>query len=576
MDKLANVKLTLVENTRDVEDFKRWLSQSRPVLGADLETTGLHVKRDKIRLAQFGDASHGWAFPYRDWRGVVAEVFREYEGKFVWHHAKYDAGMLAEDGIAIPWDRTHDTLPMCFLDNSLGPKKLKTAAKLHVDPAAAMGEKELKAAMSKNKWTWATVPLTRDFPLYWAYGALDPVLTVGVADVLWPRIQPYREAYDLEMACSRILTDMERRGARIDVDYCARQRQDLSWQLDTLREKLAPLNPLANEQVIAAFQAQGVELKKRTKDGRLSVDEEVLLKIGSPLAMDVLEARRLQRLISAYFDNFLEQREGDILHPHINQLEARTGRMSVTEPALQQVPKNSLVRDAFIPREGNRLILCDYDNEEVRLMAHYSPDPGMTLAFAEGRDLHMETAIACYGPQEGPKHRSKGKRGMFSKAYGAGIAKFALTIGVNEAEAKRIFDALARTWPGIDRGMEKATRAVRERAAAEGKDTGYVTMRDGRRIRVKKDKAYVGWNALIQGNGAVVLKRGIVDCEAAGLGEYLILPVHDELYADAPAADAEDVAHTMEETMRRDDWRVPLTATATIADRWGDPTRGKE
>jgi len=570
---LEGVQLTLVESPGELADFLEWLGHDRRILGVDIETTGLNVAKDRIRMVQFGDAQRGFALSYRDWRGIIRDIFARYRRPMVGHHWKFDSGFLARDGITTPWERTHDTMPMCFLYDSLGPKSLKAASALHIDPAAREGEAQLKKAMAKNGWTWATVP--EDFPTYWEYAALDTVLTAQLAEKLWPLIQPYREAYDLEMAVERILCDMELRGARIDVGYCQDMLQNLLWEHGALLDQLAPLNPHSAAEVIAEFAKQGVTLTKRTQSGQLAVDDAVLQHVGTPFAAQVVKARELKKLMSAYFENFLEQRDGDILHPHINQLQARTGRMSVTEPALQTVPKTSFVRDAFIPREGNKLVLCDYDNEEVRLMAHFSRDPGMIAAFLENppRDVHLDVSIRCYGEQEGPAKRDRGKRALFSKAYGAGVAKFAHTIGVPESEAQRIYNALEATYPGLQTGMEKATRIVRERASYDHAETGYVVLSDKRHIRVKKEKAYVGWNALIQGNAAAVLKRAIVDLEAAGLGEFLILPVHDELMFDVPESDVAEVVPLIEQTMRRDDWRVPLTASAKVADRWGDPYR---
>ena len=592
MGRLENVNLHLVDSVEETENFLRWLGQSRRILGVDTETTGLSLAKDHIRLVQFGDTRDGWAIPYKDWRGLVRHVLQEYKEPMVLQHAKFDAAFLQKDGMPWDWARKHDTMPMMFLKNSLGPKGLKAGAATYYDPASRIGQNALKQALTKNKWTWETVPI--DFPLYWAYGALDTVLTAGIAEELWPDTQQFREAYDLEMACQRVLCDMEMRGVRIDTEYCELALVDLRTKRDRLLEQLAPLNPFSTDQVVEALKSTGAELTKLTDGGKLAVDDDVLGAIVSlhtdvdghldplgALAFAVQEARSTEKLISAYFENFLAYRDDDdILHTHINQLAARTGRMSMSEPALQQVVKNSYVRDAFIPREGNVFVLCDYDNMELRYAANVTKDPKMIEAFEANRDLHYETASKVFGefdPEtpDGIKKRGKGKAGMFSYAYGAGVPKFARTVGLPEATAQAIFNAINEVYPGIQRGMQDVTQAVRKRAADERSENGWVRLLDGRHILVKAAKAYVGFNALIQGSCAVVMKRALVDLDAAGVGGMLDLTIHDEAMLDVPEEDAVEVSHLVEETMTRTDFRVPLTAHAKTVDRWGTAYRKK-
>lgn len=566
---LSDVELTLVETMEEVEAFMRWLGERRPIMGVDLETTGLSLAKDRTRLIQFGDAQHGWALPYADWRGVARDVLTRYEGPMVLQHAKFDAGFLQKDGLPFPWAQVHDTMFMAFLHDSQGPKSLKAAAALHVDPAARAGEVSLKKAMAKNRWGYDTVPLT--FPLYWGYAAMDVVLTARLAEVLWPMVQPYRGAYDLELACERVLCDMELRGVAIDPQYCARTREELLTRLEQARGRLGDVNPSAPAQVVEALQRIGAHLTKRTEHGNLSVDDEVLSSIDHPIARDVLEARSLNKIITSYFDNFLAFNDDGILHPHINQLAARTGRMSVTEPALQTIPRTSLVRDAFIPREGNSLVLCDYDNEELRVAAHFSGDENMLQAFAEGRDLHGESAKAIFGSSYTREQRGIGKAAMFAKAYGAGINKFALATGLPMGEASRVFKALDAVYPGITRIMQQITLAVRDRA--DGGEFGWIALSDGRHLKVPAAKPYTGFNYLVQGSCAVVLKQSLVDLDLAGLGDYLVLPVHDEIVFDVPTTELVDVVPAIQGLMTREEWRAPLTASAKTVERWGDPYR---
>lgn len=555
-----------METLDELDEFRRWLGERRPVLGLDIETTGLSLAKDTIRTVQFGDANDGWVLPYGDWRGAIKEVVEVYEGKFVLQHAKFDAGFLTRDGVKFPWNRTHDTMFMSFLLNSMGPRSLKQASAVHVDPYATAGESSLRKAMTKHRWTYATVPIT--YPGYWGYAAIDTVLTARLAEVLWPQIQYAREAYDLEMACERVLMEMELRGVRIDVDYCIEQFDILQEEMTELGVKLNGINPNAPAQVIDALVRAGATWNKRTEKGQLSVDDEVLSDLaekGFEVAGWVLEARSAAKMSGSYFENFLNYNNDGKLNPHINQVQARTGRMSITEPALQTVPKAALVRNAFIPDEGNKLLLCDYDNEELRMAAHFCADENMLAAFAEGRDLHGELAQKLYGDNYTSKQRKTAKACMFAKAYGAGITKFALSSGLPLDEATRVFRTIDVVYPGMARSMAEVTRAVQERGS--GSDFGWVKLIDGRHLQVRADKAYVGFNALIQGSCAVALKQTLVDLDLAGYGEFIRFPIHDEVVFEIPD---KSVVPEIVRVMTRNEFRAPLTVGAKVVDRWGD------
>jgi len=569
---LSDTELTLVQDMEEVEAFLRWLSERRPVLALDIETSGLSLAKDHIRMVQFGDARRGWAIPYRDWRGVVKHALDRYEGKLVLQHAKFDAGFLTRDGLSFPWERVHDTMMMSFLYDSVGPKSLKKAAAAYIDPLAGLGERELKKAMVKNRWGYGDIPV--DFDIYWGYSALDTVLTAQLAEFLWPQVQYARAAYDLELACERVLCDMEGRGLAIDVAYCQQQQEEIGSVLGKVESTLG-FSPYSSAEVRDALLASGAKLTKRTESGAFSTDDEVLKKLAAEdniVAARVIEARMFHKLLTSYFDNLLEFNTGGIIHPHINQLAARTGRMSVTEPALQTIPRKALVRDAFIPRPGHSLLLIDYAAQELRVAAHIGQDEKMLDLFRRGVSPHEETARSLYGEQFSKGQRTTAKNAMFSFTYGAGAPKFARTAGVPLHEAEAVFRTLRQLYPGLSRAMTQVEGTVRERA--NGSQYGYVlAVHDGRRLRVRSDKAYQGLNTLIQGSCAVVLKQALVDLDASGLGEFLVLPIHDEIMFDVPNDQLEEVIPTAMEVMRRDDFSAPLEVEHQVVQRWGDPYR---
>jgi DNA polymerase-1 len=577
---LRDLKITFVESLDELDSFRRWLGERRPILGVDTETSGLSRTKDKIRLYQFGDARGGYALPYEDWRGAVKEVLAKYEGPLVLHNAKFDAGMTEQDGIKWPWERTHDTLVMCALNDSLGPKGLKPAAALHIGPTAKAGQSALSHAMMKHGWTWGTVPV--NFPPYYIYGVLDTCLTAILAEQLWPRIQYAREAYDLEMAVSRVLCDTEGRGARVDVPYITSERDVLYQELEGFAEQLGGVNPNSGGQIIAALMAQGAKFTKVTEKGQLSTDDDVMKELedeGFEIAGLIRKSRANYKIAGSYFTNWLKEADSDgFLHPSINQLAAKTSRMSITKPALQTLHKSKRVRRAFIPRDGNRLVFIDYANEEVRVAGHYSGDEAIIKAFAEGRDLHSETAKRIFGEVDGClheaslkcKHRAVGKTGFLGKLYGSGVDTFADTVGMPKHEATKIHQAIAEAYPGLERFMAQVTRSVQARAREAGTSQGYVTLIDGRHIQVPANQGYKGTNALIQGSCATVIKRAMVDLDLAGLAGYLLFPIHDELGFDVPTNQLDEVVPELVRIMERKDFRIPLTVEPEVVSDWGE------
>ena len=576
MAPLDDLQLHFVDSWDEAQAFRRWLGQTRRILGLDIETTGLSLKHDDIRLIQFGDAREGWALPM-EWGGVARHALAEYDRPVVLQHAKFDASFLMRDGYPFPeWHLVHDTMMMMFLVNSAGPRGLKPGAALYVDPRARSAEAQFKAEMKKNRWDYRTIPLRH--PLYWGYGAADTCLTAMLAETLWDAVQPYREAYDLEMACERVLCGIELRGLATDLAYVEECREQLRVDLDELREHLPEdLNPNAPDSVAEFLESRGVEFKRFTPTGKPSMAKEVLDELAEeyPVVEKVLAYRTKAKLLGSYFDHFAHHAVlatgYHTIHPQIRQLEAATGRMSVTQPAMQTLPKTPYVRDAVVPRPGRKLVLADYDNQELRLIAHFSQDAAMIQAFAEGQDLHMNTARAAFGPQATRWHRGKAKNGIFSHAYGARTPKLAATLGVDEATAQRVADGIDRAYPGIPRVMGRVSRLVEERAGSG--DNGYVDLPDTRRLRVPRVKSYVGLDYLVQGTGRIVMARGLVDLDAAGLGEFIDLPVHDEVVLDVPTEDVEDALRTAKEVMAQAQYTVPLTVSTKVVDRWGDAYR---
>jgi DNA polymerase-1 len=439
--------------------------------------------------------------------------------------------------------------------------------------------------MKAQGWTWATVPLS--FDPYWIYAAMDPVLNCHLWEKIIPRVKAaYSEVYDLEMATVRIATRMMLKGVRLDPQYVQAESTKLRVFSEEARRWLKSTHgvtsPLSGGQISRALQSLNHEIDAFTDSGAPKMDKETLARYQmtsssstvQELCRYVLAIRHADKLRGTYLDNFLTMVDADgFLHASINTLAARTSRMSMSEPNLQNLPRDDkMVRGSFIPRDGNVLITCDLNQIEARLGAHFSEDEGLISAFNDadenGTDFFCGVASGIYDEEITSKkdpRRQPTKNVVYGSLYGAGARKMAETAGVPYEQMEPVKRAFDDTYPGLKRALESLYRE------AMSHDKPYITTPLGRKIPLDRDRAFTqGLNSLIQGHAAEYFKISMTRIEAAGLSDLLLLPVHDEVIADVPRDQAVEVAHEIEECMTdRDGYRVLITAGADILpDRW--------
>lgn len=571
-ESLASVKLTLVETLDDAMDCREWLGQKRDWLGFDIETSGLNLGKDRVRLAQIGDRDHGWAFQCEgpnSLYGLFKQLLEAYEGRLVAHNAIFDLGFLRRDGLEIPRHQVEDTMVMAQLDCSGMPVGLKPVARRLLDSKAVAGQAVLDGAMKQQKWDWATVPT--DFGPYWQYGALDPVLTCRIAEKLWPSASQYLRSYEIEMGAIHALCQAEITGMHVDLEYCQRMSLELEAEMASLQPSL-PCNPNAPQQVVRFLQDNGAVLTKKTDSGKLAADDEVLRywEEKIPLCATVRRYRECSKLKSSYFDNLLELHKDSVVHPSIRVLGAqKTGRMSVTAPALQTLPKSPIGRNAFLAREGCTLMMADFSGIEMRLLAHMADEEMMIEKIRNGEDLHTWTAQQIFETETpASKQRDVAKRSGFAKIYGAGIEKFAYSTGLPVSEAEQFLTRYDQLFPSVGAFQDQVIESVRE--STSDRRWGEVHTEFGRRLMVPKDDAYKGVNYRDQGTAGEVLKLKICELDAAGLGELIRLPIHDEIVFEVPDDDVPEVTQIVEEVMpERQLFKVPLDIDIEYAKRWG-------
>lgn len=594
---LDNVELTLVDSMEDVGALLQWMGNRRPyhAIGVDTETSGLDQHHDHIRLCQVGDHTHGWAFDWARWRGLFDDIIRRWDGNYILHNGPFDLGFFDRAGIHIPRSRIHDTMVQSRIVEPHMSMALKAQASRHIDSAAA----GLQAELSNTKWTFANVPIT--YEPYWLYGALDPVLTYKLHEHHYPTVMNTApKAYDIEMAVLWVVEKMKKYGTYVDVKLAHQKFSEFMQYCADVEDwckRAYNVKPGSNQAIIEALQRDGVEFSKQTKSGALSLDGDVLEGINHPLATAVLGRRKAQKMASTYLKFYIDQSDTDgLVYPSFNTLGAKTGRMSCSNPNLQNLPRRGtspfgdVVRNCIKTRYGNEwsddrttltnatdatrgtLLMCDYSQIEMRMLAHFANEEAMITAFKSDDDFFVNLARQIFRDDTITKkdpRRQITKNAGYATIYSAGIAKFALTAGIPEHEAREFM----QTWKQLYPNVRAFQDAILHEAVARRRSTGVPSANSPitNRIYVSDvNKEYALINYLIQGSAAEINKMKLIELDAAGLGDYMFATVHDEVLLDVPGSMTRDAVATLLSVMNDDTLlRVPIQAEASFGERWG-------
>lgn len=398
--------------------------------------------------------------------------------------------------------------------------------------------------------------------------------------------------FDIELPLCQVLAEMERAGFLVDRKALADFGESLTAGIDALQRGIWELaghefninSPKQLGEVL--FDELMLPAGKKTKTG-WSTNADILEKlIGKhPIIGDILEYRMLTKLKSTYADGLLKVISADgRIHTNFRMTVTATGRLSSTEPNLQNIPVRrelgAQIRRMFVAAPGCVLVDADYSQIELRLLAHISGDETMQKAFKSGEDIHAVTASQVFGlplSEVTPAQRSSAKAVNFGIVYGISAFSLAQDIKVSPAEARAYIDAYMQKYHGV--------REYMDRVIAEAKERGYVETLFGRRRPVPELKASnfntrsfgerVARNMPIQGTAADIIKLAMVNVRrrlrAEGMEARLILQVHDELIAECPEREAERVAALLEEEMERAvTLSVPLTAEAHSGHSWAE------
>jgi DNA polymerase-1 len=508
------------------------------------------------------------------------------------HHLKYDAHVLTNHGIALAGMR-YDTMLESYVLNS-------TATRHDMDSVARryLGIETIKYEDVAGKGAKQIGFEQVEVEAAGRYAAEDADVTLRLHEALWPQIGAVpaleRLYTQIEQPLVPVLLAMEHRGVLIDVGMLRRQSSELATRM---RE----VEGLAHEAAGGAFNVDspkqlqevlfgrlGLPVLRKTPKGQPSTAEDVLEELAATYDLPrlITEYRALAKLKSTYTDKLPHQvnpRTGRV-HTSYHQAVAATGRLSSTDPNLQNIPirtsEGRRIRQAFIAPPGWRLVAADYSQIELRIMAHLSGDEGLKRAFAEDRDVHQATAAEVFGvglDQVTSDQRRSAKAINFGLIYGMSAFGLARQLGIERGAAQSYVNLYFERYPGVKRYMDETRAAARER--------GYVETVFGRRLYLpdiasnnNAQRQYAersAINAPMQGTAADIIKRAMIAVDdwlrRSGEPAHLIMQVHDELVLEVREDAVDRVGAELQRHMAgAADLEVPLRVEVGVGANWDE------
>jgi len=508
------------------------------------------------------------------------------------HHLKYDAHVLRNHGIELRGMAFDSMLESYVLNSTATRHDLDSTAQrylglgtIHYEDVAGKGAKQLSF---------------NDVPVDTAaeYSAEDSDVAMRLHRTLWPQLAAapaleklYRE---IEQPLVPVLLDMEHLGVLIDPGMLRRQSQELAKSLLELERRAHEIagqsfnvdSPKQLQDVL--FGKLGLPVKRKTATGQPSTAEDVLEELAEEYELPrvIIEYRGLAKLRSTYTDKLPDQidpRTGRV-HTSYHQAVAATGRLSSTDPNLQNIPirtaEGRRIRQAFIAPPGCLLMAADYSQIELRIMAHLSGDQQLLRAFAEDRDVHQATAAEVFDTapeQVSADQRRAAKAINFGLIYGMSAFGLARQLGIDRGAAQQYVDLYFERYPGVKRYMEETRTKARE--------LGFVETVFGRRLylpdirsrnnalRQYAERSAI--NAPMQGTAADIIKRAMITVHrwlaGSQLGARLVMQVHDELVLEVPEPALEDVRLGLLKRMSAAaELRVPLKVEVGVGNNWDE------
>jgi len=594
------------ETILDEAQLQVWIEKLKqaPVFAFDTETDSLdNVSANMVGLsfatepgvAAYVPVAHDYLdAPEQIARERVLELLKpileDDKALKVGQNLKFDRGILQNYGIELRGIAFDTMLESYILDSVAGRHDMDSLSDRWLKHKTVTFEEI--AGKGKNQLTFNQIALEEAGH----YAAEDADVTLQLHLKMWPKLQkhagPLNVFQNIEMPLVPVLSRIERNGVKIDPAVLHKHSEEIALRLNELEQKAHEIageafNLSSTKQLqTILFEKQGIKPLKKTPGGAPSTSEEVLeeLALDYPLPKVILQYRGLAKLKSTYTDKLplmINPKTGRV-HTSYHQAVAATGRLSSTDPNLQNIPvrneEGRRIRQAFIAPQDYVIVSADYSQIELRIMAHLSRDKGLLAAFAEGQDIHRATAAEVFGMSlervTGEQRRSA-KAINFGLIYGMSAFGLSRQLNIPRKESQKYMDLYFERYPGVLKYME-TTRA-------QAKEKGYVETLEGRRLylpdiqssnaarRAGAERAAI--NAPMQGTAADIIKRAMIAVDAWLEKEQprvrMIMQVHDELVFEVHKDDVESVSKKIHELMENSvKLDVPLLVEVGSGENW--------
>ena len=608
---LATPKVTIAgeyETVLNQADWDKWLEQLKAadIFAFDTETTSLNYMQARVVGVSVAVEAGKAAYIPFDHRyldapeqlseeavlGALKPLLEDESVKKVGQNLKYDRNVLLNHGITLK-GIAHDTMLESYILDSVSSRHdMDSLALKHLDHKTIHFEEI--AGKGAKQITFDQIPLEQAGP----YAAEDADITLRLHETLWPQLEAQKEPasvyQDIELPLVTVLSTIERNGAFVSRELLATQSAELATKIKELEQKAydiagGPFNLSSPKQLgEILFEKLEIPVKKKTPKGAPSTAEEVLVDLAQDYELPavIMQYRGLAKLKNTYTDKLpllIDDNTGRV-HTSYHQAVAATGRLSSSDPNLQNIPiktaEGRRIRQAFVAQKGYKIFAADYSQIELRIMAHLSGDKGLITAFAEGRDIHRATAAEVFGVELDKvedEQRRRAKAINFGLIYGMSAFGLAKQLQISRGEAQEYIDLYFERYPGVLRYMDE-TRS-------EAADKGYVETLFGRRLYLPEINARNGQrrqaaertaiNAPMQGTAADIIKRAMIDVhnwlEQEKPDARMIMQVHDELVLEVAEAELEAVSGKIEQIMANAaSLDVPLEVGLGSGDNWDE------
>ncbi|MBT0886867.1 MULTISPECIES: DNA polymerase I [Acinetobacter] len=504
------------------------------------------------------------------------------------HHLKYDAHVLENHGIHLQgW--YFDTMLASYVLNSVATRHgMDDVARLYLSHLTTSYEQIAGKGVKQKTFNQIEIETAAH------YAAEDAHVTYRLYEVLSAKLQKHPELvnilHNIEMPVARVLTSMEENGIQLDLQFLDQLGVDFAQTMQDLENQIVELagenfNVSSPKQVgEILFDKLGLKGGKKTATGQYSTSESVLEKIEHPISSLILDYRGLSKLKSTYTDGLLKQANNDThrVHTSYHQALTATGRLSSTDPNLQNIPIRTeigrQIRKAFVAPEGRVLLAADYSQIELRLMAHFSQDDALLDAFNHGQDVHRRTAAEVLGialEDVTSDQRRQAKAVNFGLLYGMSEFGLIRQLGFTREESQNYIKQYFQRYPGIYEYMQRTRQVALEQGFVEtilGRRL-YTPDIAARNMMVRKAAERAAINAPLQGSAADIIKMAMIEVDKMlpQAQAKMLLQVHDELVFEVDADAADELAPKLAEVMQSVvEISVPLVVEVGKGNNWDE------